>query len=114
MAKNLVKAWPEPGLDPAEALGQAGVWVDAPSPPKFEDVDAMLATSVNQKSGIPFAQVFPIHKWTEAYQHYKYQVRIFAFSEYWELTREAAKLAMKRVLKISGDDFYDSIRRDRH
>ena len=73
----------------------------------------MVGNARDTNLGVPIAQVFPVREWVEAYQHYRYQVRIFAFSEYWELTRDAAKLAMMRVLGISGEDFYDGIRRDR-
>lgn len=114
IGEELIKIQPAIGPDVADALAQAGVWVDAPKPPKFEDVDAMVGNSLNKLLEVSFAQVFPIHKWTEAYQHYKYKIRIFSYSEHWEITSDAAKAAMKRVLGISGDAFYDSIRRDRH
>ncbi len=114
IGEELVKTEPTLGPNVADALARAGVWVDAPKPPKFEDVDAMVGNPMNMQSEVSFAQIFPIHKWTEAYQHYKYQIRIFSYSEHWKLTSDSAKAAMKRVLGISGEAFYDSIRRDRH
>ena len=64
-------------------------------------------------AGVPLAQLFPIREWTEAYLHYRYQVRTFAFSEYFDIATMAAKNAMKRILEISRDSFYDGIRRER-
>lgn len=114
IGEELIKAETTLGTDVANVLAQTGVWVDAPKPPKFEDVDAMLGNPMNMEVGVSLAQVFPIHKWTEAYEHYNYQIRIFSYSEHWELTKNAAKAAMKRVLDISGDDFYKSIQRNRN
>ncbi|MGH7015153.1 MAG: HD domain-containing protein [Stellaceae bacterium] len=110
---ELIKSRPELGTSVSEALAQAGVWVDAPTPPKFEDIDTLVGGSKSTDAGVAVAQIFPIRQWTEAYEHYRYQVRIFSFSEYWASTRDAAKTAMKSVLKISGDEFYDNIRRGR-
>ncbi len=62
---------------------------------------------------MPLAQIFPIREWTQAYEHYRYQVRILAFSEYCEVALRAAKTAMQRVIGIEGDTFYDGIRRNR-
>jgi HD superfamily phosphohydrolase len=111
IGEELVKLQPGLGPDASDALAHAGVWVDAPKPPKFEDVDVMVAGA--KDAGVIVAQLFPIREWIEAYEHYRYQVRIFAFSEYWIITREAAKLAMARVLKISAQSFYRGIQRDR-
>lgn len=113
IGEELVKAQPDLGPDIADALANAGVWVDAPKPPNFEDVDAMIKKQVDAQSGVAIEKIFPIGKWIEAYQHYRYQVRVFSYSEHWNLTRDAAKAAMKRVLRIYDDKFYDSIRRDR-
>jgi uncharacterized protein len=111
---ELIKHRPELGPRWEDALAWAGVWVDAPKPPKFEDVDTMVANPPHGGSGVRINQIFPIREWTEAYQHYKYQVRIFSHSEYWDLTKDAARTAMERVMGISDDDFYEGIRRTRH
>lgn len=95
-----------------EAMARAGVWVDAPKPPKFEDVDEMVMGATSA-AGVPLAQLFPIREWTHAYEHYRYQVRIFAFSEYYEITKKAAKAAMQRILEIASDTFYEGIERER-
>lgn len=113
IGEELVKLEPALGPVAAQAAARAGVWVDAPTPPKFEDVDDMVIDVGSAPPGVPLTQIFPIREWTQAYEHYRYQVRIFAFSEYWQLTAAAAKTAMKRVFGIMSDSFYDNIRRDR-
>ena len=100
------------GSTPQEATARTGIWVDAPKPPRFEDVDEMIR-GARTSAGVPLAQLFPIREWTEAYLHYRYQVRTFAFSEYFDIATMAAKNAMKRILEISSDSFYDGIRRER-
>jgi HD superfamily phosphohydrolase len=110
---ELVKLRAELGPDPTQAIARAGVWVDAPKPPQFENVDEMVLGAKSDAPGIPVMQIFPIRQWTEAYEHYRYQVRIFSFSEYWDLTTRAAKAAMQKILGISDDSFYLSIRRAR-
>lgn len=100
------------GATPEEAVARAGIWVDAPKPPRFEDVDEMIR-GARTSAGVPLAQLFPIREWTQAYEHYRYQVRIFAFSEYFEIAATAAKSAMKGILGISSESFYESIRRER-
>jgi HD superfamily phosphohydrolase len=101
------------GSSSAEATARAGVWVDAPKPPKFEDVDEVIMGASSMAAGVPLAQLFPIREWTQAYEHYRYQVRIFAFSEYFDVATAAAKTAMQRRLGIFSDSFYASIRRAR-
>jgi hypothetical protein len=113
IGEELLKLDPSLGVDPLEALASAGVWVDAPKPPKFEGVDEMVMGPRASSSGVPLAQLFPIREWTQAYEHYRYQVRIFAFSEHYDSTATAAKLAMQRKLGIASDSFYESIRRER-
>lgn len=100
------------GSTPQEATARTGIWVDAPKPPRFEDVDEMIR-GARTSAGVPLAQLFPIREWTEAYLHYRYQVRTFAFSEYFDIATMAAKNAMKRILEISSNSFYDGIRRER-
>jgi hypothetical protein len=113
IGSNLIKLDAKLGPQPSGAIAQAGVWVDVPKPPKFEDVDDMVKGSSSASTSVPIAQIFPIREWTQAYEHYRYQVRIFAFSEYCELASKAAKAAMQEILGISSSTFYDGIRRDR-
>jgi len=113
IGEELLKLEPEMGGgDPFEAAAQAGIWVDAPKPPKFEDVDEMVM-GAKSSPGVALAHLFPIREWTEAYEHYRYEVRIFAFSEHFDITATAAMAAMKRLLGISSDSFYETIRRER-
>lgn len=114
IGEELVKLRPELGPDPVMAAALAGVWVDAPKPPKFEDVDDVVMGTTSGTPTGPVMQIFPIREWIQAYEHYRYQVRIFAFSEYWDLTVAAAKTAMQRTLGIQSELFYNSIRRNRH
>ncbi len=102
---ELIKLDGNLGPGSAQAIARAGVWVDAPKRPQFENVDEMVIGARSDAPGIPLMQIFPIRQWTEAYEHYRYQVRIFSFSEYWELTSRAAKAAMQQKLGISDDDF---------
>jgi uncharacterized protein len=113
IGEALLLRMPDLGATPKEAVARAGVWVDAPKPPSFEGVDDMVFGAKSSTSGVPLMQIFPIREWTQAYQHYRYQVRIFAFSEYVEVAIAACKDAMKKVIGISADSFYDEIRRDR-
>jgi HD superfamily phosphohydrolase len=110
---ELIKMDSALGPTPSEAAARAGIWVDAPKPPKFEDVDEMIMGARSTSAGVPLAQLFPIREWTQAYEHYRYQVRIFAFSRYFAIAAAAAKAAMKQRLRISSDSFYDRIRRTR-
>jgi uncharacterized protein len=110
---ELLKLDPNLGEEPLEATARVGAWVDAPKPPKFEGVDEMVMGPSSSSSGVPLAQLFPIREWTQAYEHYRYEVRIFAFSEYFDIVAAAAKSAMQQILGISSDSFYESIRRER-
>jgi uncharacterized protein len=103
------------GLGPewADALRKAGVWLDIPKPPKFEDVNVLISSGEGVSDGVQIAQVFPISQWTQAYTAFRYYVRIFAFSEYLDKTETAAKLAMQEVIGIKGERFYQEVRRTR-
>lgn len=110
---ELLKLRPELGPSPEDALARAGVWVDAPTLPSFEDVDDMVMGAKSGTRTGPVMQIFPIREWVHGYEHYRYQVRIFSFSEFWEHTSRAAKAAMQRELGIQSEEFYQSIRRTR-
>jgi len=113
IGEELINLQPALGPNPQDALLTAGVWVDVPKAPKFEDVDELVIGGTNDLSGVPLMQLFPIGQWTQAYTHFRYAVRVFAFSEYWELTRTAGRAAMERIIKIHGSPFYDKVRRSR-
>ncbi|MGA7878194.1 MAG: hypothetical protein WCA08_21220 [Desulfoferrobacter sp.] len=96
-----------------EALENAGVWFDVPKPTEFHEVTEMVVREHTKSSGVPLTKIFPIKQWTEAYTHFRYHVRIFAFSEYLPQVEQAARRAMERVIKIHGTQFYEVIKRDR-
>jgi len=100
-------------LDWEQALLTAGVWFDVPKLPKIEDVQDLVIGGHKDVRGIALTKVFPVGEWTEAYTHFKYQVRVFAFSEYLDVAAEAARKALERVIKITGSEFYDRIKRHR-
>jgi hypothetical protein len=113
LAAELRLAAPElTGLD-EDILRKAGVWVDIPKPPKFEDVDKMVVTGAGASIGVRLTHLFPIRQWTEAYTHYRYHVRLFAFSEFHEPVVKAAKKAIATVAKIESQSFYESVTRKR-
>jgi len=99
--------------DPKDALHKAGIWVDVPKPPEFEDVNELVTGRMASDHGISISRIFPIGEWTEAYTHFRYQVRIFSFSEHFELSTQASQAAMERILEIHDPDFYSRIRRSR-
>jgi len=101
------------GTSPEDALYKAGVWLDVPSPPKFEDVEELVMRADQGGSDTQFAEVFPVGQWTQAYTHFRYAVRIFSFSEYVTKTEVAAKRAMQKILNIKADSFYEKVRRSR-
>lgn len=109
---ELIKIDSNFGSSAEEALFKAGVWVDLPKPPKFEDVDELIV-SRTAGPGYPLRKVFPINEWTDAYTHYRYPVRIFAFSEYTEFVKDAAKNAMKLIINIKSEEFYKNSSRVR-
>ncbi|MFA5323656.1 MAG: HD domain-containing protein [Smithella sp.] len=113
IGKELISIDPSLGETTEQALLKAGVWLDIPKPPKFEDVDELVVKKRNKESGIPLKKVFPIGEWTDAYKHYRYPIRIFSFSEYAEESKRAAENAMKKVIKIQGEDFYKAVTRSR-
>lgn len=113
IGEELLKLKPELGSNPEEAAATAGVWVDAPKPPDFEGVDEMVMGTQGSTPAGPVMQIFPIREWIQAYEHYRYQVRIFAFSEYWDIAKVAGRKAMEHILEIYSDEFYRGIERQR-
>ena len=114
IGKELLELKPGLGNNAEDALFKAGVWVDIPKPPRFENIDKIIIRKRNQESSVPFGKVFPIRAWTDAYEHYRYPVRIYSFSEYSDETKIAAEKAMRKVIKIEGSEFYKGVCRDRN
>lgn len=96
-----------------EALLAAGVWLDIPKPPKIEDIEEIVIGGAKGALAVPLAKVLPVGEWTEAYATFRYKIRVFAFSEYWEPALQAARKALEEATKISSNQFYESIRRQR-
>lgn len=115
IGEEFLKLHPEWGCTPLVAIARAGVWLDVPPGPKFEDVNTLVTGSSKAgKTDASLAQFFPISQWTQAYTHFRYYVRIFSFSEYHHEIIPAAKAAMQRVINIKGEDFYRSALRSRN
>lgn len=113
IGEELLKEDSSLGKTPEDALLTAGVWVDVPKAPEFEDVDELVIRGTDKLPGVPLLQIFPVGQWTQAYIHFRYHVRIFSFSEYVNITLAASKRAMQQVIRIKGDDFYQKVKRTR-
>jgi HD superfamily phosphohydrolase len=107
LATRLMELRPELGTDIEASLTRAGVWFDAPKPPKFDKLEDLFVG--DDRGQIAITTIFPISSWIQAYITYRYHIRIFSFSEYVEDVEEAAKHACKVVLHIDDPDFYNAI-----
>lgn len=96
-----------------DALWKTGAWLDVPSPPKFENVDLVVGADSGADKAVQLASIFPIRYWIQAYQAHRYHVRVFAFSEFADIASAAAKIAMRKVLKIDDVEFIDSLAKSR-
>jgi hypothetical protein len=95
------------GGDAKEALWNAGVWVDVPKAPKFEDMKVLIGRT-KDTAGVPIKDIFPIGQWTEAYEAHRFYVRIYAFSESTGETEVAARRAIENVIAIKSDEFFQN------
>jgi len=105
MGAELIKLRPELGGTPEEAVRNAGAWLDAPRPPKFENINLILGSSSDK---IPLSEVFPIRYWIQAYESHRYTARVFAFSEHVDVVRLAAREACEQVIGVTVDSFYET------
>ena len=94
---------------PAEALWKTGTWVDAPKTPEVEEVEL----SGGEYPRVTIENVFPVEEWTEAYRAHRYFVRIYCFSEHYELVAQAAKEAVGARIGIKTDEFFESCQHNR-
>jgi len=99
------------GDTPAEALWKAGVWLDVPKVPKFEDMSVLVGDT--KSTGVPISDLFPISHWVQAYQSHRFYVRIYAFSEAFEDVAHTAQLALVHATEIKDPSFYKSCLRSR-
>lgn len=110
MGEELARIEPRlKGKSPEDALWIAGAWVDAPNPLKVEQVEI----STGQYPPLTTENLFPVEEWTEAYQAHRYYVRVFAFSEYLEPVKKAARKAVEDIIGIREDAFFESCVRKR-
>jgi HD superfamily phosphohydrolase len=107
LATRLMELRPDLGENPEAALARAGVWFDAPKPPKFDKLEKLFFGS--EESKLAFTAVFPISSWIQAYITYRYHIRVFAFSEYVEEARQAAIDTCRLVLQIEDEEFLRTI-----
>jgi HD superfamily phosphohydrolase len=110
LGENLVRLYPDSWKTPEEALRKAGAWLDAPKPPKFENINLLVGSLAD---AVPLSEVFPVQFWIQAYESHRYCVRIFAFSEYAKQVREAARSACEEVIGPTTDSFYQAAERTR-
>jgi uncharacterized protein len=100
------------GTSAEEALRTAGVWVDVPKVPKFEDVSVIVGKGKGLP-GVRIADVFPIGQWTEAYEAHRFYIRIYAFSESFEIAQIASRRAIESVIGIKSNEFFEVAGKDR-
>jgi len=91
------------GNTPEQALWRAGMWLDVPGPPKFENINLLIGEANHET---PLSSIFPIQYWIQAYESHRYHVRIFAFSEYFEIAQQAAKNTCKKIIGIQDEAFF--------
>ena len=90
-----------------DALWNAGVWLDVPTAPKFEDMKVLIGRT-RETVGIPIKDIFPIGQWTEAYEAHRFYVRVYAFSESTKDVEAAARRAIEKVIGIKSDEFFQN------
>jgi uncharacterized protein len=98
---------PKWGSNAKEALWKAGVWVDVPKAPKFEDMKVLIGRT-KDTLGVPIKDIFPIGQWTEAYEAHRFYVRIYAFSESASDVESAARKAIETVIGIKSNEFFQT------
>jgi uncharacterized protein len=110
LGTELLKLDAKLGKSPDEALWNTGMWLDVPNPPKFENIDLLIG---DEDKATPLSSIFPIQYWIQAYESHRYHVRIFAFSEYYEVAEVAAKNTCKAIIGITDDAFFEAAQKDR-
>src|SRR5579872_1268641 len=103
LGQELVRLDSHLGATPQQALWKAGMWLDVPGPPKFENIDLLIGEAKHETA---LSSIFPIQYWIQAYESHRYHVRIFAFSEYFEIAEKAARNTCKKIIGIEDDSFF--------
>lgn len=106
MGAELLKLEPTLGKSPREILLTAGVWLDVPKPPKFENIHLLIG---DPDDAVSLAEVFPIEYWIQAYEAHRYRIRVFAFSEYFPQAKVAVRTAVEAVVGIHSKTYLDAL-----
>ncbi len=109
IGEELLRSDPTLGAKPEDALWKCGTWVDAPKPPRVEEMEL----SGGGYPTVTVENIFPVEEWTEAYQAHRYYVRIYSYSEYRDLVLKAGRAAIEKTIGIKTDDFFEASRRNR-
>jgi HD superfamily phosphohydrolase len=112
IGEELLKREAFQGLDWRAALAHAGLWLDVPKTPNFEDTQKVVSRAHAGRENA--TAMFPVHAWQHAYTSHRSYVRLFAYSEYCKTVKECAKVAMKKILRIEDETFYKGIERERN
>lgn len=110
IGNEILEKKPDFAASPKEALYKAGVWLDVPKTPDFEDADAIIGKA---PASVSIDRIFPIGHWTEAYKAHRYFVRVFAFSEFVSIVEPAAQNVIKAIIGVSSKECIDSARKNR-
>ncbi len=107
LAEELMRMMPDLASTPEAAITKAGVWLDVPKPPDFRKLEELFIGETRVTS------VFPVTSWIQAYISYRYHVRVFAFSEYFEQAEQATRHACRQMLGIQDSQFVDVVKGNR-
>ena len=110
LGKELIRLDPSLGSTPKQALWKTGMWLDVPGPPKFENIDLLIGQGKDETA---LSSIVPIQYWIQAYESRRYHVRLFAFSEYFEVAQTAAKNTRKKIIGIEQDSFFKAAQKPR-
>lgn len=110
LGQELLRLDPKLGATPQQALWKAGMWLDVPGPPKFENIDLLIGEATHETA---LSSIFPIQYWIQAYESHRYHVRIFAFSEYFEVAEKAGRTTCKKIIGIEDDSFFKAAQKAR-
>ena len=111
VAAELIKHEEFADMESDNALAMAGLWLDVPKTPNFEDTQKLISKSHGGSDYM--TAMFPVHAWQHAYTSHRCYVRLFAYSEFSELVKKCARAAMVKILKIEDESFYKGIERCR-
>src|SRR5260370_1731543 len=112
IAENLLKREKQYGKSPQEALWNAGVWVDVPKVPKFEDMSVLVGGGTAQP-GVPISDIFRSSQCIHAYQSHRFYMLIYASSGSFEDAAQAARPPLSASIGINDESFFKACLRSR-